>query len=82
MAKGLRHFQLKRWNVKFLLHLHEKHSYLCDTRTKLNHKMRGKGMDFPQPQILKRTGLKVGRLGLGAGYGAPATTYEEAFERG
>ena len=39
-------------------------------------------MDFSQPQILKRTGLKVGRLGLGAGYGAPATAYEEAFEKG
>ncbi|MFC1812138.1 hypothetical protein ACFL03_05555 [Thermodesulfobacteriota bacterium] len=39
-------------------------------------------MDFFQPQILGRTGLKVGRLGLGAGYGAPAAAFEEAFERG
>jgi len=39
-------------------------------------------MYFSQPQTLKRTGLKVGRLGLGAGYGAPANAYEEAFERG
>ena len=39
-------------------------------------------MDFSQPQILGRTGLKVGRLGVGAGYGAPATAFEEAFERG
>ncbi len=39
-------------------------------------------MYFSQPQILKRTGLKVGRLGLGAGYGAPANAYEEAFEKG
>ena len=39
-------------------------------------------MDFFQPRILKRTGLKVGRLGIGAGYGAPAATYEEAFEKG
>jgi len=39
-------------------------------------------MHFSQSQILKRTGLKVGRLGLGAGYGAPANAFEEAFERG
>ncbi len=39
-------------------------------------------MDFSQPQILGRTGLKVGRLGLGAGYGAPADAFEEAFEKG
>ena len=39
-------------------------------------------MDFSQPQVLGRTGLKVGRLGLGAGYGAPAAAFEEAFERG
>ena len=39
-------------------------------------------MDFSQQQILGRTGLKVGRLGVGAGYGAPATAFEEAFERG
>ncbi len=39
-------------------------------------------MDFSQPRILGRTGLKVGRLGIGAGYGAPALAYEEAFERG
>ena len=39
-------------------------------------------MDFSQPQILGRTGLKVGRLGIGAAYGAPATAFEEAFERG
>ena len=29
-----------------------------------------------------KTGLKVGRLGLGASYGAPAEAYEEAFEKG
>jgi predicted aldo/keto reductase-like oxidoreductase len=39
-------------------------------------------MDFSQPRILERTGLNVGRLGVGAGYGAPAATYEEAFEKG
>jgi aryl-alcohol dehydrogenase-like predicted oxidoreductase len=32
--------------------------------------------------ILGRTGLKVGRFGLSAAYGAPARAVEEAFERG
>ncbi|MFH1336135.1 MAG: aldo/keto reductase [Candidatus Zixiibacteriota bacterium] len=35
-----------------------------------------------EPAILGRTGLKVGRLGLGVGYGIPAKAIEEAFERG
>jgi aryl-alcohol dehydrogenase-like predicted oxidoreductase len=39
-------------------------------------------MNFHDPRILGRTGLKVGRLGMGAAYGAPAAAYEEAFERG
>lgn len=39
-------------------------------------------MMFSQPRILPRTGLRVGRLGIGAGYGAPACAYEEAFDRG
>lgn len=39
-------------------------------------------MTLSQPTILGRTGLRVGRLGLGAGYGAPAAAYELAFERG
>ena len=39
-------------------------------------------MDFLQPHILGQTGLKVGRIGLGASYGAPAAAFEEAFERG
>ena len=39
-------------------------------------------MDFSQPRILGRTGLEAGRLGAGAGYGAPAAAFEEAFERG
>jgi aryl-alcohol dehydrogenase-like predicted oxidoreductase len=39
-------------------------------------------MDFSQPVLLGRTGLEVGRLGLGAGYGAPASAFEEAFDRG
>jgi hypothetical protein len=33
-------------------------------------------------RILGRTGLKVGRLGLAASYGAPAQAFEEAFEHG
>jgi aryl-alcohol dehydrogenase-like predicted oxidoreductase len=32
--------------------------------------------------ILGRTGLKVGRLGVSGGYGAPAKAFEMAFERG
>ena len=32
--------------------------------------------------ILGDTGLKAGRLGLGASYGAPAPVFEEAFEKG
>jgi aryl-alcohol dehydrogenase-like predicted oxidoreductase len=39
-------------------------------------------MDFHEPRILGRTGLKVGRLGVAGGYGAPAAAFEEAFERG
>jgi aryl-alcohol dehydrogenase-like predicted oxidoreductase len=35
-----------------------------------------------EPVVLGRTGLRVGRLGLAAGYGAPAEAAEEAFERG
>jgi len=39
-------------------------------------------MNFHEPAILGRTGLKVGRLGIASGYGAPASAIEEAFERG
>lgn len=39
-------------------------------------------MDLIQPRILGRTGLKVGRLGVAASYGASANAYEEAFEKG
>lgn len=35
-----------------------------------------------EPTILGRTGLKVGRLGMAAGYGVPAEGVEEAFEMG
>jgi predicted aldo/keto reductase-like oxidoreductase len=39
-------------------------------------------IDFTEPRILGRTGLKVGRLGVAASYGAPANAFEAAFERG
>ncbi|UCD88814.1 MAG: aldo/keto reductase [Desulfobacterales bacterium] len=39
-------------------------------------------MNFDQPRFLGQTDLKVGRLGIGAGYGAPAVALEEAFARG
>jgi predicted aldo/keto reductase-like oxidoreductase len=39
-------------------------------------------MGFNEQTILGRTGLKVGRLGIASGYGAPAAAIEEAFERG
>lgn len=39
-------------------------------------------MNFNQPTVLGRTGLRVGRLGVGSSYGAPAQAFEEAFERG
>lgn len=39
-------------------------------------------MDFNEKRILGRTGIEVGRLGVSAGYGAPAAAFEEAFERG
>jgi len=39
-------------------------------------------MNFHEPAVLGRTGLKVGRLGVASGYGAPAAAVEEAFERG
>ncbi len=39
-------------------------------------------MTFREPAVLGRTGLKVGRLGIASGYGAPTAAIEEAFERG
>ena len=39
-------------------------------------------MDYTQPRILGKTGLKVGPLGVASSYGAPANAFEEAFERG
>ncbi len=39
-------------------------------------------MTLSQQTTLGSTGLRVGRLGLGAGYGAPAAAFEMAFERG
>jgi predicted aldo/keto reductase-like oxidoreductase len=38
--------------------------------------------DFSQPVILGRTGLSVGRLGIGASFGVPSDAIEMAFERG
>ena len=38
-------------------------------------------MDFTT-RILGRTGLKVGRMGVAASYGAPAEAFEEAFDHG
>ena len=39
-------------------------------------------MDFTENRTLGKTGLQVGRLGVAAGYGAPAEAFELAFERG
>ncbi len=40
-------------------------------------------MSFASPVVLGRTGLRVGRIGLGASYGVPARAIERAFhERG
>lgn len=39
-------------------------------------------MPFTQPIILGRTGLRVGRMGVAAAYGAPARAFEEAYEHG
>jgi len=39
-------------------------------------------MNFHEAVVLGRTGLKVGRLGIASGYGAPTAAIEEAFERG
>jgi aryl-alcohol dehydrogenase-like predicted oxidoreductase len=39
-------------------------------------------MDQFKTTSLGQTGLKVGRLGVSAGYGAPAEAFEEAFEKG
>ncbi len=39
-------------------------------------------MDDYRERILGRTGLRVGRLGMAASYGAPAEAFEEAFENG
>ncbi len=39
-------------------------------------------MDQFKTTTLGQTGLKVGRLGVSASYGAPAEAFEEAFEKG
>ena len=38
--------------------------------------------DFSTPVTLGKTGLLAGRLGLGAGYGAPVSAFEAAFDKG
>lgn len=39
-------------------------------------------MDFNDKRELGRTGLMAGRLGIASSFGAPASSYEEAFEKG
>ena len=39
-------------------------------------------MSADTTRILGRTGIKVARLGVAAGYGAPASAFEEAFDKG
>jgi len=39
-------------------------------------------MIYSEKTTLGRTGLTVGRLGMSSSFGAPATAFEEAFERG
>lgn len=39
-------------------------------------------MKYNEQVLLGKTGLKVGRLGIASGYGAPAAAIEEAFEHG
>lgn len=38
--------------------------------------------DFHEPITLGRSGLRVSRLGLGASFSAPTSSYEEAFAKG
>jgi aryl-alcohol dehydrogenase-like predicted oxidoreductase len=38
--------------------------------------------NFLTPRLLGRSGLTVGRLGLGSSFGAPAGAYEQAFDHG
>ncbi|MBW2352505.1 MAG: hypothetical protein JRF51_04640 [Deltaproteobacteria bacterium] len=39
-------------------------------------------MAFEKTRVLGRTGLKVGPLGVASSFGAPASAFEEAFDRG
>jgi hypothetical protein len=39
-------------------------------------------VDFNGKVILVRTGLAVGLIGISSSFGAPASAYEEAFEKG
>ena len=38
--------------------------------------------NFHEKRLLGKTGLKTGRLGISSSFGAPASAYEEAFDRG
>ena len=42
----------------------------------------GDNVNYNEQVLLGKTGLKVGRLGIASGYGAPVAAVEEAFERG
>ncbi|MBI3556316.1 MAG: aldo/keto reductase [Deltaproteobacteria bacterium] len=44
--------------------------------------MADSNVSFGEQRILGRSGLRVGALGFGSSYGAPASAYERAFERG
>jgi len=39
-------------------------------------------MNFNSQRVIGQTGLRVGRLGVGSSYGAPAEAFEETFEQG
>jgi hypothetical protein len=53
----------------------------CTLSRNLHSKMEPPANTFGTA-VLGRTGLRVGRLGVAAGYGVPADAVERAFERG
>ena len=44
--------------------------------------MKSAPLNFTDQRLLGRSNLRVGALGFGSSYGAPARAYEQAFERG
>jgi predicted aldo/keto reductase-like oxidoreductase len=50
--------------------------------SEMNISKRSSHVDFTEKRILGSTGLEVGPLGVAASYGAPSSSFEEAFERG